>query len=251
METPAPEVAPGDEQLSRLLEELEGQEIASENLGEVFYVLFLTSFQDGRVPVRMEYVFAAPDRTEQKITVGDFEAVGITQADKGWIKLAVRGWRYGWREADVVDHMGPMPELSTLCDGFHSVVSGFSPSNRDAGSRGAIGEARFPDVSGVEGQEGVVGIIAAVHYHAEETDRARIVELLGGDENDSLGTVYALGQEAAFDWWLAKDGNWPVRMEVVLTGSDEQGRTASVVLSTQVENLNDPDIKIEPPIENE
>jgi hypothetical protein len=53
MDSPGPEVEPEDDQLSSLLKELEGQDIPPEDLGEVFYVIFLTSFENGRAPVRI------------------------------------------------------------------------------------------------------------------------------------------------------------------------------------------------------
>jgi hypothetical protein len=71
----------------------------------------------------------------------------------------------------------------------------------------------------------------------------------------SLGAL--LGQDASLDnlpdqfnvdLWLAEDGGWPVRLTMTAHGATNAGGEMNLDFSLDVTNVNDPGVKVEPPV---
>lgn len=175
----------------------------------------------GLTDMRVEGTFVAPDRGELLMEYGGTELRGITIGDDEWVKLGESDWQ------EATEATGRVTFAGDVCEDF-----------------------AVPDVGGLEGSEERVNDVDTYHYHLDELETSDVAQFFSGgrvgetDEED-LGAEL---QEGTLDLWLAVEGNWPVRVEGEFRLQDEEGAEATVSLSIDVKDVNDPDIKVEPPI---
>lgn len=174
----------------------------------------LTGFTD----MSVEGTFVAPDRSEARMKLGDFEVTTISIGDQEWTKL---GDDTEWQET--AGEGGDMSFSSDICEGFS-----------------------IPELAGLEADEETMNGIASLHYHVDEAEITRLADLLGEDMGE-MWDLEGMPEEVTYDLWVAEDGNWPVRMEAEVRGEDEEGNEMSLSFFMEIKDLNDPDIKIEPP----
>jgi hypothetical protein len=195
----------------------EGEGDGFEEMGEAFASL-LGVMLGGLTDMSVEGAFVAPDRAEARMTFGDLELTSITIGDREWTKVGDMDWEESTAEE------GGMTFTSDLCEGF-----------------------TLPEVTALDAREETKNGVDTLHYHLDESDITRLADYFGGDLEDMWDFEDA-PEEVSLDVWLAKDGNWPVRMEAEVSGEDEEGNDVSLSIFMEVRDLNDPDIKIEPPI---
>jgi hypothetical protein len=83
--------------------------------------------------------------------------------------------------------------------------------------------------------------IETKHYELNEADLERLPELLGTDPNTDLPEKFQV------DVWLARDGRWPVRLEIGAEDKDEQGEALGLSVSMEIRDVNDPGISVVEP----
>ena len=200
-------------------ESQDGEEAPSEEpgLGEGLSPFMLVFLAD----MRMEVAFVAPDRAELHLRLGDLEIAGVATGEKSWVKYGNERWEESSEEAAGLNLLGD------LCLGFS-----------------------FPDVTGFEAEEETTNGVSTRHYHVDQNDLPQLVNFLG-EGPLAPEEIVGLLDKVIVDLWLAEDGDWPVRMEAEGRGKDDQGNEASLSLFMEVKDLNDPDIRIEPPIEGD
>lgn len=196
--------------------ELGGEEDGFEEMGEAFAGL-LGAMLGGLTDMSVEGAFVAPDRTEATIDLGAFEVSSIAIGDREWTKVGDMDWEESTAEE------GGMTFTNDLCEGFN-----------------------YPEVTALDAREETKNGVDTLHYHLDESDITRLADYFGGDLDD-MWEFEDAPEEVSLDVWLAKDGNWPVRMEVEASGEDEEGNEVSLSIFMEVKDLNDSDIKIEPP----
>lgn len=197
--------------------EEEGRDVSAEP-GEALVALFLwlSLFGD----MRMEGAFMPPDRAEMRVRSAEMELISVTVGDKEWTKRDASDWEESTAEAEGLTWRRG---LADLCEAF-----------------------ALPEGSGLEAREETVNGVPTYHYHLEEADLRRLAELFPGD-TEEMWDAEDLLQEGTVDLWLAKEGNWPVRMEGEFTLEYGEIGDPTMSMFMEVKDLNDPGIKIEPP----
>jgi len=207
-----------------LVEESEGtteEGGLEDELGGLFGESLLAFLED----MKMEGAYVAPDRSwDRAMLGGELFAESIRIGESAWTRLGGMDWAEG--------ESGP---------GWSVTVSpSFSESLCDIG----VIDVLFAAL-GLEPQEETINGIKAIHYHMDETDMLRLAALFGevegAEEMPESATV-------TMDIWLAEDGGWPVRMEAEIGYTDEEGQSFAFELFMEIKDINDPGIKIEPPI---
>lgn len=98
------------------------------------------------------------------------------------------------------------------------------------------------DLSGLEGEPDEINGIPVVHYRFDDLPSQFPAAIW------SLGSDFArLIDTLDVELWLAQDGGYPVRQDVRGVGHYENGRALVVEAFTEVRDINDKSIKIEPP----
>ena len=170
--------------------------------------------------MKMEGAVISPDRSSMDMTVGGHEFGSFIQiGSQSWMKVA---GLTDWTE-----------EPSSDSGSIFSPLDFCETTEEDLSSA----------LSGLEGEDETVNGMDTVHYHLDEADLTLLQDLLGSTED--LGQ---LPNEFNMDVWLAKDGDWPVRMSVAASGEDSNGQPLSFEIFIEFKDFNDGSIKIEPPI---
>jgi hypothetical protein len=105
-----------------------------------------------------------------------------------------------------------------------------------------IVEEIAPSLGEVDAQRETVNNVDTDHFRLDKADVKRLPELLGaGPETD-------LPDKFQVDVWLARDGRFPVRLDIGAQDTDEQGNPIGLSLFMEFRDLNDPGIAIEPPV---
>ncbi len=166
--------------------------------------------------LKLDGAFRAPDRTQAVLRFQDEELELREVGDKSWIRV-----ENIWREQD------PEEDATTLTPEVvcRDIVDEISPSLADA-------DSERDSVNGVD----------ADHYQLNETDLKRLPDLLGANAQADLPDKYQV------DVWLARDGRFPVRLDIAAQDKDEQGNPIGLSLFMEFRDLNDPGITIEPPV---
>ncbi len=148
--------------------------------------------------------YVAPDHTTAILRFQKDEVELRAIAGKTWERLGGR-----WQEQqDTATHLTLLtPDV--VCN---DTVRGLAPS-----------------FAGVKAQDDTTNGIATRHYHL---DRADIVL--------PAGARSVVPESYQVDLWLAKDGLWPVRLDVETTATNER-------FLMEFRDVNDPGIRIEPP----
>lgn len=166
--------------------------------------------------LEMQGAYVAPDRSEVRMKLGTDEMAVITIGDKQWTRID----KTGWTQSPASGEATPFSP-ATLCEeGFGDL-----------------------DLGTLKGKEETVNGVKTLHYHLDKADMETLARLFGGLEEE----LQNMPDKFEADIWLAKDGNWPVKMNVKASGKDEQKRDFSVEVRMEVKDLNDSSIKIEPP----
>jgi len=166
--------------------------------------------------LKLDGAFRAPDRTQAVLRFQDEELELREIGDNSWIRVDNT-----WREQDAEEGATTLtPEV--VCK---DIVDEISPSLADA-------DSERDNVNGVD----------ADHYQLNETDLKRLPDLLGANAQTDLPDKYQV------DVWLAREGRFPVRLDIAAQDKDEQGKPIGLSLFMEFRDLNDPGITIEPPV---
>jgi hypothetical protein len=174
----------------------------------------------GAVSFSVDGAFVAPDRSQVHVK-GDLgglalEEESITIGSNSWVKSGDT-WQEGQGSFDTAE-LAPNTFFTGLDAEKLSVIK---PSEET--------------VNGVD----------SYRYSIDKADIEQLQALaaiFGGDTTSS-----DLPENLSLDLWLAKDGGWPVKMVLSASG-DTTGGTVDVKMTTDITDVNDPNIKIEPPI---
>jgi hypothetical protein len=98
-----------------------------------------------------------------------------------------------------------------------------------------------PTLDDVEPERATVSNIETDLYQLDKADITRLPELLGA------GTELDVPEKFQVDLWLAREGRFPVRLNIGAEDTDEQGHPIGLSLFMEFRDLNDPGISIEPP----
>jgi len=166
--------------------------------------------------IQLEGEFVAPDRSKTIMRFQDEELELRAIGDKSWVRIGDT-----WQEQAEPPQEGNILTPETVC---RDLVENLAPS-----------------LQGAEAQEDTVNGIEARRYHLDEADLEGLPELLGTEAETELPTDFEV------DVWLAKDGDWPVRLQVRAADTEGDGQPVSLELSMEFKDINDRNIEIEPP----
>ena len=179
-----------------------------------------TAEAPGTLALDLEGAFVAPDRSQihasARLDDLELEEESITIGEQTWVKTGDN-----WVEGEPEFQLGDFSPGSLLEELGPEQLRLLKPSNET--------------VNGVD----------SLRYDIDQAD----VETLR-----SLGTL--LGQDGGLEnlpaefnvgLWLAEDGGWPARVTMTARGVMDSGDEMSIDFSMDVTDVNDPDIKIEPP----
>jgi hypothetical protein len=165
--------------------------------------------------LKLEGAFRAPDRTQAVLRFRG-ELLELREVGgRSWIAVGNT-----WREQQPGEATALTP--SVVCK---DIVDEITPSLADADSN-----------------REAVNNVDSEHYQLNETDLKRLPELLGTDPQAKLPEKYQV------DVWLAREGRFPVRLQIGAEDKDEQGNPISLSLFMEFRDLNDPGITVEPPV---
>lgn len=165
--------------------------------------------------IQIEGAYVAPDRSQAILRLQDQEVEVRTIGGQSWVRLGDV-----WQEETT-----PAGEVllspQTVCD---EIVPD-------------LGKALQP----LPWTAATLNGVATRQYHLEETDLPRLAGVLGAEEEDTLPEQFVV------DIWLAEEGQWPVKLHLLASGSEGEGQMASLELFLEFRDINSPDIEIEPP----
>lgn len=169
--------------------------------------------------IELDGAFVAPDRSQVVLTFGEEkEEVELRViGDRSWVRVQEQ-----WQE----ESSSPLAEAAIL-----------SPESICANVVPGLGTA----LSRAPASEEIVNGIDTKHYHLDEADLKDLAELVGAASDTG-----ELPEQFAVDVWLAKEGNWPVRMQIAASAT-QGGEPVSIQMFMEFRNINDPTIEIEPP----
>jgi len=158
----------------------------------------------------------APDRTQAILRFQEDEVELRAIGDRRWERFGT-----SWEE-----QQSPSPDIgfltpSVVCsDIVQEIAAGLDESS---------------------GQEEDVNGVPADRYALDEADLSRLPELLGAGPGTELPERFRV------DVWLARDGSWPVKLDISAEDKDEQGNPLSMKLYMEFRDVNDSGISIEEP----
>jgi hypothetical protein len=175
----------------------------------------------GALALDLEGAFVAPDRSQTHVNarVGELqlEEESISVSGQTWVKTGDN-----WVEGE------PKFQLSDLSPG--SLLAELGPEQL------RLLKPSKETVNGVD----------SLHYSLDRADvetMRSLGALLGQD-----GSSENLPEEFSVGLWLAEDGGWPVRVTMTARGAMDGGNEMSLDFSVDITDVNDPGIKIEPPL---
>ncbi len=159
----------------------------------------------------LDGAYVAPDRSQAILRFQAEELEFRTIGDKSWVRMGA-----AWQDEKPSDTGLLTPTV--ICQ---QVVSEIAPSlNAGASDR--------QTANGIDTD----------HYRLDQTGLQRLPPVLGA----------RLPQQYALDLWLARDGNWPVQLQIDSSDVDERGQPVGFRLSMSVRDIADKGISIEPPV---
>ena len=104
----------------------------------------------------------------------------------------------------------------------------------------------FPQLSldPTQGEKETVNTVAARHYTFAAVTSGRAMATIFGPGSDMDVLIRTIHVEV----WVAEKDGWPVRMDVQGSGVYSDGRQLRVHVRVELRDINDKDIKVEPPI---
>jgi hypothetical protein len=179
----------------------------------------LTAFADALQALfsdlKLDGAYKAPDRTQAllKFQGGDLELLQI--GDSSWIRIGDN-----WREQDPADGANTLtPQI--LC---RDIVDEITPS-----------------LSTTEPNRETINSVDTDRYELNEANLKQLPELFAAGSQASLPNEYAVSV------WLAREGRFPVRLNVSAEDVDDLGRPIGLTLFMEFRDINDSGITVEPP----
>ncbi len=159
----------------------------------------------------LDGAYVSPGRSQAILRFQGEELEFRTIGDKSWVRMGT-----AWQDAKSSDTGLLTPTM--LCQ---QVISEF------AGSLDA-GDSDRQRTNGIETD----------HYHLDQTGLQRLPPALGA----------RLPQKYALDLWLARDGRWPVQLQIDSADVNERGEPVGFQLSMSVRDAGDKGISVERPV---
>jgi len=100
------------------------------------------------------------------------------------------------------------------------------------------------DLSLVEPQEEEINDVKTLHYTFSDAFSEGAMGKIYGEQSD-MGILL---KNLDVDLWLAEKDNWPVRIDTSSSGVYADGRELRVHLLIEISDVNDEDIRVEPPL---
>jgi hypothetical protein len=180
----------------------------------------LTAFADALQALfsdlKLDGAYKAPDRVQSvlKFQGGELELREI--GDESWIRTGAI-----WQAQEPAEETNALtPEV--VC---RDIVDELSSALDDVDST----------------RESINGIDTD-RYDLSEADLKQLPELLGAGAEGTLPEKYAV------EVWLAREGRFPVRLNVVAEDVDEAGQPMGLTLFMEFRDINDAGINVEPPV---
>jgi len=179
-----------------------------------------TAEAPGTLALDLEGAFVAPDRSQihasARLDDLELEEESITIGEQTWVKTGDN-----WVEGEPEFQLGDFSPGSLLEELGPEQLRLLKPSNET--------------VNGVD----------SLRYDIDQADVETLRSL--GALLGQGGGLENLPAEFNVGLWLAEDGGWPVRVTMTARGVMDSGDEMSIDFSMDVTDVNDPDIKIEPP----
>ncbi len=166
--------------------------------------------------MQLEGSFVAPDRSQALLRFQDEELELRTIGDQSWIRIGT-----------VRQKQTPSPEEDVLLTPASVCMD--------------LVEALAPSLAAGSGEEAMVNEIETIHYRLDKADLKGFPVLLGRSGEEGLP------REFSVDVWLERNDGWPVRLEIVASDTDEEGKPISLELFMEFSVIDVPTIEIEPP----
>ena len=166
--------------------------------------------------MKLEGAYVAPDRSQTILRLPDGEVELRVIGNESWVRMGA-----SWQELGPASQGDTMLTPESLCQ---EIVKDLAPSLHGLGSQPET-------INGVETE----------HYRLDEADLKRLPELLGPRPDSALPERFRV------DLWLAREGRWPVRLQIAASETDEKGQPMGLDLFMEFRDINDTTIKIEPP----
>jgi hypothetical protein len=156
--------------------------------------------------------FVAPDRFEADITGSTSPLSIIAIGENAWVRIG-QAWQ---QSASTITY-----KPSDICQAFLAIL----------------------DLSQVQPQEEKVDDVKALHYTFSQTPAQDAIAKTFGAGSD----MEVLLELLDVDVWLQEKDLWPVRIEVQSSGFYGDGRELRAHILVELRDVNDEDIKVEPP----
>jgi len=179
----------------------------------------LTAFADTLTALLSDFTIdgahVAPDRTQAILKFQQDEVEMRAIGDRNWVSVG------GTFEEQESSGDAALLTPDVVCRDIVQAI---------VGSLGEV-DSKGETVNGIETE----------HYELSEADLERLPELLGTNPGTDLPQKFQVGV------WLARDGRWPVRLEIGAEDKDEQGETLGLSLSMEIRDVNDLGISVVEP----
>ncbi len=159
----------------------------------------------------LDGAYVSPDRSQAILRFQGEELEFRTIGDKSWVRMG-GAWQDG--KSSDTGLLTPM----VICQ---QVISEIAASLDGGGSDRQT-------TNGIETD----------HYHLDQTGLQQLPSVLGA----------RLPEKYAFDLWLARDGRWPVQLQIDSSDVNERGEPVGFQLSMGVRDIGDKGISVERPV---
>ncbi|MFQ6019201.1 MAG: hypothetical protein ACE5KW_00415 [Dehalococcoidia bacterium] len=165
--------------------------------------------------MQIEGAFVAPDRSQTVLRFQGEKLEVRTIGDKRWVRLD-NVWQKQTAPSDDT-MLSPQTVCSEILPGLtqHLARASATPETLNG--------------------------VATCHYSIDGADLVYIERLFGE------GADSELPEHFSGDVWLAEQGGWPVKLQVIARGNADNGKPVGLKLSMEFRSINSPDIEITPP----
>jgi len=166
--------------------------------------------------LKLEGAYRAPDRTQVVMRFKGEELELREVGEQSWIRVGA-----AWQQQDAAQEETILTPDVVCKD---------------------IVEEIAPSLAKVDPERETVNNVETEHFRLDRADVKRLPELLGAGPETDLPDLFQV------DVWLAREGRFPVRLDIGAQDTDEQGNPIGLSLFMEFRDLNDPGIAIEPPV---
>ena len=166
--------------------------------------------------MEFEGAYVAPDRSQATLRFQDEEVEMRSIGDRSWVRVGTT-----WQERRSSPEGSALLTPQTVCE--------------------EILEELAPSLPGVESQPETVNGVETEHYRLDEADLRKLPDILGIKADSTLPEHFLV------ELWLARNGRWPMRLQITASDTGEEGQPAKMKLFMEFRDINDPTIRIEPP----